>query len=114
MSKQNSIEGKYSIIIPIEDENGRIKFKLNSRDDVNGSTLADIATYSENMRNMYYSTKQKNYAVNSLMTGTLNYSIHGTMTPYYPDLTKFNINDLSQNDEPKLIGEACQELKDPI
>ncbi|MEG8230505.1 hypothetical protein O6R16_05655 [Candidatus Rickettsia tasmanensis] len=54
MSKQNSIEGKYSIIIPIEDKNGRIKFKLNSRDDVNGSTLADIATYSENMRNMYY------------------------------------------------------------
>ncbi|ALN41123.1 hypothetical protein ASQ44_02880 [Rickettsia rhipicephali] len=64
------------------------------------------------MRNMYYSTKQKNDAVNSLMTGALNYS--GTMTPYYPDLTKFNINDLSQNDEPKLIGEACQELKDPI
>ncbi|KJV93622.1 hypothetical protein JRD95_00976 [Rickettsia parkeri] len=28
MSKQNSIEGKYSIIIPIEDKNGRIKFKL--------------------------------------------------------------------------------------
>ncbi|WP_017442350.1 hypothetical protein [Rickettsia gravesii] len=48
------------------------------------------------------------------MTGALNYSIHGTMTPYYPDLTKFNINDLSQNDEPTLIGEACQELKDPI
>ncbi|WP_392506962.1 hypothetical protein ACE5D9_02695 [Rickettsia sp. 2024-CO-Wats] len=100
MSKQNSIEGKYSIIIPIEDENGRIKFKLNSRDDVNGSTLADIATYND--------------AVNSLMTEALNYSIHGTMTPYYPDLTKFNINDLSQNDAPKLIGEACQKFKDPI
>ncbi|ABY72831.1 hypothetical protein [Rickettsia rickettsii] len=66
------------------------------------------------MRNMYYSIKQKNYAVNSLMTGTLNYSIHSTMTPYYPDLTKFNINYLSQNDEPKLIGKAYQELKDPI
>ncbi|KJV62314.1 hypothetical protein [Rickettsia amblyommatis] len=36
------------------------------------------------------------------------------MTPYYPDLTKFNINDLSQNNEPKLMGAACQELKDPI
>ena len=36
------------------------------------------------------------------------------MTPHYPDLTKFNINNLSWNDEPKLIGEACQELKDSI
>lgn len=55
---------------------------------------------------MYKSTEQKNNAVNSLMKGDLNYSSHGIMTPHFPDLTISNINDLSQNDEPGLIGEV--------
>lgn len=47
MFKQNNIEGKYSIIVPIEGEDGRIRFKLNSPNDFNGNTLADVAAHLE-------------------------------------------------------------------
>ncbi|HJD56258.1 MAG TPA: hypothetical protein LFW21_06570 [Rickettsia endosymbiont of Pyrocoelia pectoralis] len=121
MSKQSNNE-KNSRIIPIEGEDGIIRFK-HSENDFHGNSLADVSKHIEKMNNMYYSSEQKNATVNSLMTGlmtgNLNYFDIGTLYPTISNgihFTKgdmhapyYNLTQQNKNCESTLTGDANEE-----